>query len=289
MIQIDNNQLPENLELFLKNLQLKVDSKNTFSEKVLLAKSLWETKGGKIGKVAFGEIKNILETMCVSINTCNYCEQSEAGDIEHIYPKSFFPESAFIWTNYLFACKQCNTGLKLDKCYVIDDANNLIYLERGLEPIYKNIAFINPRIENPNSFMYLNMETWTFDILDEISIVDKFKAEKTIEILELNTKDILKEKREKISFEIYDKLERFSKIKMANSIDEIKIAHHPLEDIFDFTLPIEELKKQKAESVKKHIKKAPHPTVWYFIKKISSKTNRDWQKIFQVVPEALDW
>src|SRR5437867_482026 len=114
MIQLNNIELPIEVKEVLEELQGRINSETSFENKVEKAKSLWKNKGGQEGENAFLIIRKKLYKMCVYKGICNYCEQSEANDIEHIYPKTFFPESAFEWENYLLACKQCNTGFKLD-------------------------------------------------------------------------------------------------------------------------------------------------------------------------------
>lgn len=47
---------------------------------------------------------------------CAYCEQPildpQVGDIEHILPKSEFPDFMLEWDNFLIACKPCNESFK---------------------------------------------------------------------------------------------------------------------------------------------------------------------------------
>lgn len=40
---------------------------------------------------------------------CAYCEIIVPRDVEHYYPKSRYPDRMFLWTNLLFACKNCDT------------------------------------------------------------------------------------------------------------------------------------------------------------------------------------
>ncbi len=53
-----------------------------------------------------------------SFDKCMYCESKIShvyyGDVEHIKPKSKFPELEFEWGNLGFVCARCN-GLKGDK------------------------------------------------------------------------------------------------------------------------------------------------------------------------------
>lgn len=67
---------------------------------------------------------------------CMYCETkilaSEYGDVEHIKPKSLFPELTYVWNNLGFACEICNRTNKNDN-----------YDEK----------FIDPYSDNPDEFL----------------------------------------------------------------------------------------------------------------------------------------
>lgn len=89
MIQLVSRTLSADTDQHLNRLQVKVDSEPIFHAKVGKAETLWNgKKKSKKGKIAFDEIVSTLKQMCVSVEICNYCEQNEANDIEHIYPKS---------------------------------------------------------------------------------------------------------------------------------------------------------------------------------------------------------
>jgi len=49
---------------------------------------------------------------------CSFCETPAplgSLEVEHILPKSIYPESEFVWENFLLACRNCNaTKLKKD-------------------------------------------------------------------------------------------------------------------------------------------------------------------------------
>ncbi len=112
MIQLTKKQLSDDTKAHLSQIQLEINSMADFALQVEKAQKTWKSKGNGSGKQAFGEVKSTLEKMCVSTEICNYCEQNEASDIEHIAPKSFFPNHAFVWENYLLACKNCNSRLQ---------------------------------------------------------------------------------------------------------------------------------------------------------------------------------
>ena len=45
---------------------------------------------------------------------CAYCEHLCRGEVDHFRPKSRFPDLVYDWSNWLFACHDCNHA-KLDK------------------------------------------------------------------------------------------------------------------------------------------------------------------------------
>ena len=45
---------------------------------------------------------------------CAYCEEMCKGEVEHFRPKSKFPGLVYCWSNWLFACHDCNCS-KLEK------------------------------------------------------------------------------------------------------------------------------------------------------------------------------
>lgn len=97
----------------LTSKTLKVLSKRTASVTASAnqpekAAKLWCSRKNK----SFSEIKEKLASACSGRVRCMYCEDSEATDIEHFYPKSSYPLKAFDWVNYLLACSNCNSNYK---------------------------------------------------------------------------------------------------------------------------------------------------------------------------------
>lgn len=291
MLQLDSNvNLSKETTAKLDQLQNEVDQVILYQQKVEKAQSLWKSKEGIVAsKKAFTEIREKLKEMCVSIGVCNYCEQSEASDIEHIAPKSFFPEHAFKWDNYLMACKQCNSGYKLDQCFVINNYDGVLLVPRNMEPPFKEMAFINPRTEDPNRFMIINTQTFKFSIHDDLPKKDKNKAEKTIEILKLNERDTLIAARRSSADYFYERLDRLSRILKATTIDEIEWLLSPYDKYLDRTSPLEQVKEGIKKGFKRNILEYQHPSVWYAIKNVESKMTPKWKKLFDEIPEALRW
>jgi uncharacterized protein (TIGR02646 family) len=289
MRQLVFKQLNVTEQIVLNGLQEKVNDETGFTAKAKKAQTLWDSKGGVVGKAAFLIIAQELYNMCVNVGICNYCEQSEANDIEHIYPKSFFPENTFVWTNYLLACKQCNSGFKLDKCFVLNNSDDVIEVTRGNEPATKTVALINPRLEDPNQYMLLNLFSFKFDIIPGLSKKDINKAQKTLEILQLNNRDILIATRKNAAMYYYQRMKLLIDILNTKTIAEIEQLLTPYDNLVDNTKTLLVIKSEFKESFKKHVSTYQHPSVWYSIKTIQSKIDAKWRNIFDTLPEALNW
>jgi uncharacterized protein (TIGR02646 family) len=289
MIQLATKSLTTEVQQALENLQQRVNVEPTFATRAKKAQDLWDSKGGSAGKKAFKTITEDLTSLCVYVGVCNYCEQSEANDIEHINPKSFFPAQAFVWENYLLACKQCNSDLKIDKCFVLNALEEPVELIRGTEPPFQTVAFINPRVEDPNAFMLLTPPTYTFELLPDLPTGARHKALKTIEILNLNQRATLIAARKSAARHYFENLERIVQILKAPNKARLKKLLTPEEDRFDFDRPLKLLKSELKASYRAYITSYQHPSVWVAIKLIQSKNHPRWKELFDQLPEALDW
>lgn len=273
----------------LYGLQEQVNAQPDFASRVRTAKKLWGSKGNAQGKKAFGRIRQTLKSMCVQTGICHYCEQSEATDIEHIHPKSFYPEKAFEWTNYLLACKICNTTYKLDKWYVLDDQDTAHFLFKGMEPPWHRGAFIQPRIEDPENYMLLNTQSFTFEILPQLNPFDQAKAEKTLEILHLNERDVLLQARKSAAQYFHARMHLLMQVIRATTEQEITALYSPYDPLPPLPFSLDDLKFHCKENIRKDIISSAHPSVWSAIRRVESQVTPAWQVIFQVIPEALGW
>jgi uncharacterized protein (TIGR02646 family) len=289
MIPLATKNLTPTTQAELDQLQQKVNSERFFDDRTQKAQALWKSKGGANGQRAFREVFEKLAQMCVYVEVCNYCEQSEANDIEHIYPKSFFPELTFAWPNYILACKQCNTAYKLDKCFVLDSNGNVLEVPRKTQPPSNQGAFINPRLENPNDFMILSLTSFKFEVLPDLPNAQCNKAEKTIEILQLNNRDVLVAARKSAARHYFETLDRLIRILEAVTIDEIRAILTPYDTEINLNQALSDIKNEIRESLKIYITSYQHPSVWFSIKTIESKVNPKWNTLFQRFPEALHW
>ncbi len=290
MIRLANKELSHPLSAVLQTLQQRIDALLNHEERVALAKALWETKGDATGKRAFEQIRAELKELCVHSGICNYCEHNEANDIEHIKPKSFFPENTFDWTNYLLACKQCNTAYKLDKCLVIDEHDELQRIPRGSVPD-KNatVGFINPRIEDPSIFLILNCGSFKFELMPHLSKRDAGRAVGTLEVLRLNNRDTLIVSRRSTANHLYDKMDRLRSIMATTTKDELQDLLNPYDDRINWEQNLDTIKQHIMSGTARYIALYHHPSVWYAIKKIQRYTDPKWQRLFEAIPQAADW
>ncbi len=293
MIPLNSKYLSKSTSDHLVSKQNDVNRKSTFDLQSERAKALWNSKtSANSGEKAFTEIKEKLIEMCVGVEICNYCENNEATDIEHIYPKSHFPERAFVWDNYLLACKNCNTTYKSDKFSVFNPANsnevNKINRESGKPPTDDSVL-LNPRIENPLDFLILDIQgkTFRFVAIPSLNQRDKEKAKYTLELLALNDRDALVEGRRAAAHYFISRLEKYVLIRESNDFPALEVVVTDL-DYLDLTKPFNQEKNRLLASVKAEILKYAHPTVWREFVRQKNNLNKT-KDLLNRAPEALTW
>lgn len=288
MLKIKAETLDAGLQSVLDSLQSTIDLESNFSDRVSKAKSQWKAKD--VGN--FGLIRGPLERLCISVELCNYCEQNEATDIEHIAPKSFFPSDAFKWDNYILACKTCNSGYKLDKVdQFIDSVSNLFErLPRGSEPSCEESAFINPRKEDPMNYMKLDLRDFFFYTNDihQINSREHSKVESTLKILELNDRPSLVHHR-RFAFGNFKRLlSEYAKSKKATNAKELEAALCGDPEV-DLCKPFEVEKIRVLHGIIDAIKKSAHITVWLEILRQKSGLPSKMVELLDENPEASGW
>ncbi|ATB43326.1 hypothetical protein CYFUS_008806 [Cystobacter fuscus] len=136
------NLSPEAKSLLAKRTARVAAAKDPKAE----AKKLWAQQRVK----AFREIRMLLAKMASGRERCMYCEDSRGTDIDHFWPKADFPDRAFEWTNYLWACSHCNSNQKRDQ-FPRDSSGNP--------------ELINPTVEDPSHHLVLSPSTGKYQYL----------------------------------------------------------------------------------------------------------------------------
>jgi HNH endonuclease len=282
--------------LHLTNQQAIIDALpvNQQAEK---AGNLWDAKrSAQPGRDAFKVIKGELLSMCVSTELCNYCEHNEATDVEHIYPKSFFPGRTFKWANYLLACKQChrvlNTEYKLDKFYVFSPARSstATELRRKQRPPSDDAAFINPRVEDPMVYLSLDIKEKSFHLIPHPDLTDPrdiAKAERTLSVLQIGEREALANAREAALIFFQHRLDQYRKVEATSTWEELEEFvqdPHLLNRANSFAAE----RQLMMDNIKKSIMGHQHPTVWREMQRQHLTLNKS-KRLFQAVPIALTW
>lgn len=194
----------------LKTVQARIDEKTDYPARVIAAGKEWDAKAGSVDKrEAIRDVRLTLSKMCVGSVRCAYCEDSLADEIEHIEPKSLFPQRAFDWTNYLFACGPCN-GPKSNRYGTMCGTIVQEFVRKKGDPVVpppaSKSAFIDPRSEDPFDFFEIDIGgvtpngqeifgTFTLMSRAGISDADLARSEFTIEVLGLN-REVIRAARE---------------------------------------------------------------------------------------------
>jgi 5-methylcytosine-specific restriction endonuclease McrA len=161
MLLIPHRDLPDAAARELNKMQASVDEKTDYPARVAAARQLWDAKASNTRRAAaFRTIRSILATMCIGTVRCAYCEDSLADEIEHIYPKSLFPQWTFRWPNYAFACGPCN-GPKGNRYGFTHNSDVIEFVRRPndavVPPPAGDPALLDPRSEDPTRFLELDL------------------------------------------------------------------------------------------------------------------------------------
>jgi uncharacterized protein (TIGR02646 family) len=236
MLYLKDKPLTVKASSLLAQFQKAVDDKPTFSEKVKEGKESF-SKYNKKTNAAFKVVRGNLAEMSGGTIRCNYCEDSNANQVEHIYPKNFYPEKCFVWENYCYACSPCNQP-KSDLFAVFENATgnevNLKNIPKNTPPPLGEALLVDPRADNPLDFLFLDTQSTFRFVPFKDEVKDIRRAEYTIEILGLNSRNHLVRERQVAFgsfkarlFEYVTKKEAGATATILNSlIESLKGEHH---------------------------------------------------------------
>ena len=109
---------------------------------------------------------------------CGYCEEICKGEIDHFRPKSRFPKSVYEWTNWIFACRDCN---------------------QAKDNKWPTLGLVNPCTSSHQHVpeWYFTFDTLTGEILPAIGLTGhcRTRALATITELKLNGRHHLKKRK----------------------------------------------------------------------------------------------
>lgn len=257
--------LNENTSQQLGRYQYRVDSANTYPERVRKAIELFRRYNQRSNDT-FRVIRATLEKMCYGVQRCTYCEDSVGDEIEHIKPKDLFPEDSFVWENYLLSCGICNRSKS--NCFsIVDDEGSLLDVTRRhgdaiCKPPLGRPALVDPRLEDPLDFFHLDiMDTFFFLPGDDLTAIDLARSEYTINLLKLNRDALLRARRQACGDYRARLVEYIGRRNDGASGNEI-------------------------EALRNGILHRDHPTVW---REMQRQSRRILRILFADAPEALEW
>lgn len=291
MLRLNSENLAQESSDYLTSRQNEIDALAVFKDKAERAISLWVSKSAS----SFKSIKEKLVEMCVGVEICVYCENNEATDVEHIYPKKLYPEKAFVWENYVLACGKCNSHHKSDKFKIFKLPTSAeienVAPPRGtyLQPANADALFINQRQDNPLDYLELDLLEQTFLFTEKFPEGTRgyYRAAYTIELLGLNTRGALVAARKSAARFFIGRLEKYVNAKQSVDFQELKDAVDDFGTI-DETANFTQEKNRVLESIKRDILENSHPTVWKeLIRQRANlpKTNN----LLNNAPEAENW
>ena len=167
--------------------QAEVDTAGNYAEQVRAATRLWPLRARRS---AFRRVRAGLAGMCAGAQRCCWCEDSAATDIEHVWPKSLYPERTFQWENYLLACAGCNRHK--GSRFAVLAGERVVDVSRGprdpvIPPASGTAVLVDPRVEDPLEYFDLEIvDTFLFLSCEGLSRADEQRAEYTIDLLKLN-------------------------------------------------------------------------------------------------------
>ncbi|MBN8229773.1 hypothetical protein JYK02_19870 [Corallococcus macrosporus] len=269
MIHLPNLPLPEPANTQLTGYQQEIDSLPDYATRVERAKERFSSLNKK-GHPTFDTVKATLSKMCVGVQRCAYCEDSLADEVEHIWPKTLYPELTFAWMNYLYACGPCN-GPKNSRFAVFAQGTG-VHTDVGrrrnapvVPPVPGTPVLLDPRVEDPMDFMSLELrETFLFTATAAPGTAAYERAKYTIETLGLNSREALPRAR----FHAYRDF--FAHFK--GYVQERAHGHAP----------------EHLQHLAQDIQTRQHATVWREMKR-QHLLIPELKRLFEAAPEALGW
>ena len=196
MLKLRSEEISQKVLDALRNWQIEVDSELNYRAQVARAKVEFSRKNTSRNSV-FSIVRSCVRSMAPGASRCAYCEDSLGDEVEHIYPKDFYPNRVFDFQNYLAACGPCNSPKGNNFAIFRTDNQEIFKLSKeGGElsdlPPSGDAVLINPRVENASNYLQLDLwGTFRFEPLDNLGIAGRQKAEYTIDVLRLNKRDYL--------------------------------------------------------------------------------------------------
>lgn len=269
MIKLPKTSLPQDTLAGLKRYQEAVDSAGSYPKRVQQACRQFPARNVRRNPV-FRSVRETLDRMAHGARRCGYCEDSYADEVEHVRPKSLYPECVFRWSNYLYVCGACNKPKNNQFAVFLPRARKPTVVSRSAKarvepPVAGSDAFINPRNTNPMDLLILDLlGTFLFLPLSRKGTRAHASALYTIEVLKLNWRDALVKARRNAFGTYKARLQEYICVRNRGDGDG------------------------ELNYLRKDLIMCPHPTVWEEMKR-QRADHKELTRLFAAAPEALGW
>jgi uncharacterized protein (TIGR02646 family) len=268
MIQLPDIALAAGAAEGLQVYQAEVDAIADYPARVAAAARLFEARN-RVGNAVFDEVKRVLDRMCSGARRCAYCEDSLADEVEHVRPRTLYPDVVFAWRNYVYACGPCNGPKRSHFAVFVDNATTSVDVARRrgdpiVPPPDGTPVLIDPRTEDATALMTLDLAgTFYFQPLQPEGTRAHERARYTIKALGLNARDALVRARRAAFRDYVAHLHKYVNQRAAGA------------------------EPPQLADVRAEILQRQHPTVWREMQRRHEMP--ELRPLFAAAPEALVW
>ncbi|MBT9547681.1 MAG: HNH endonuclease [Candidatus Sericytochromatia bacterium] len=249
---------------YLNQWNGQITRKRLFHSRLREAYRLWPQKN-KVRNHTFQEVRKNLKALAGPLECCQYCGRPEANQMEHIYPKAFYPEKTFVWENLLWICDKCNTA-KGERFSVFHNGQK-IALQTSLAsgqrnrqaPLQGPSVFFDLRQEDPMPFIHLDLATGLLLSQASPGTREHERTEYTLKLLRLSERNGLIQARKQAVRDYFWALKAYIQSNPKN--------------------------RQAAQKV---IQEMAYPIVWAEMKR-QHHMYPPLAQLFAQAPEALNW
>ena len=268
MVRLPSVKLPPTANERLQAWQREIDELADYAERVHAAKQRFGQRN-KPDNATFRVVREFLKLMCHGVVRCVYCEDSLADQVEHTWPKDLYPEFVFVWVNYVLICGACNRHKSSRFAVFAAATGQFTDVTRSpnapvVPPDPGQMVFIDPRRDDGLTMMTLDFVTGKFLPLGRKGSRRHQRAQYTIEILGLNTRDVLLRVRRRAYLECRAHLRAYIKRRDEGAL------------------------RQELDELIGDLRAIGHPTVWAEMKR-QHQWIEELKQLFAKAPEALGW
>jgi hypothetical protein len=268
MIRLQDMQLTPTVKLQLNRWQSEIDGLPDYADRVAAAERRFKQKN-RANNPTFKAVRNELDRTCVENRRCDYCEDSAADEVEHVKPKTLYPEDCFRPRNYGYACGPCN-GPKNNHFAVFAGPGRAVIdvsRRRGapvVPPVAGDPLLLSPRLEDPLALLQIDlMLTFFFEPRAPRGTEEYERAKYTIDILGLNERAYLPKQRREYHGNYLARLKDYVSAQQKGDADRRRLVR-----------------------IATGIQHMAHPSVWSEMKR-QHKSFPELARLFAQAPEAL--